>query len=138
MESGEEQRDDGLMTDPNTTSQEVPSPIVPSPDQRNRAMASHLSALVMFVGIPSVLGPLVAWLVWKDDPFVERQAKEALNFNLSFLIYATVAAFSILVLVGFILLPAVLIAWFVMVIDASVKASKGTEYRYPLTIRFVQ
>jgi uncharacterized protein len=107
-------------------------------DANNRAMISHLSALVMFLGIPSVFGPLVAWLAWRDDPYVGEQAKEALNFNISMLIYAAVAAVSLILLVGFVLLPALFIAWLVLVIDASVKASRGVGYRYPFTIRFVQ
>ena len=106
-------------------------------DTNNKSMLSHLSALVMLAGVPSVVGPLVAWLVWKDDPVVEAQAKEALNFNISFFLYSAVAAVSLLLLVGFLLLPAVLIAWFVLVIVASVKAANGEQYRYPFTIRFV-
>jgi uncharacterized protein len=107
-------------------------------DANNRAMISHLSAFVMFLGIPSLFGPLVAWLVWRDDPYVGEQAKEALNFNISMLIYGAVAFLSVFVLVGFVLLPILFIVWLVLVIDASVKASRGTGYRYPFTIRLVQ
>jgi uncharacterized Tic20 family protein len=49
------------------------------------------------------------------------------------------------VLIGFLLLPILLVAggigWIVMVvltIIASVKASNGQLYRYPLTIRFLK
>lgn len=117
----------------------VPVPVAgPSADSRNRAVFAHLSAFVTLVGVPSPLGPLVAWLVWKDqDAFAADQAKEALNFNLSILLYGLVAAVSLIVLVGFVLLPAVLIAWFVLTIAASVAASRGETYRYPMTIRFV-
>ncbi len=109
-----------------------------SADSRNWAMMSHLSAFVMLLGVPSVIGPLVAWLVKKDqDAFVADQAKEALNFNLSFLIYGLVAAVSLIVLVGFILLPALFIAWVVLVIQAAIKASNGEYYRYPFTLRLV-
>lgn len=124
------------MTPTDTTQSGIPA--APSTDARNRAMFSHLSALVLFLGIPSLVGPLVAWLVWKDDAYVEQQAKEALNFNISFLIYASVAGISLLLLVGFVALPAVFIAWLVLMINASVQASRGVDYRYPFTIRFVQ
>jgi uncharacterized Tic20 family protein len=91
----------------------------------------------MFFGIPSLVGPLVMWLLRRDDPWTEYHAKEALNFNLSFLIYAIAAAVSILLLVGLLLLPVVVIAWFVLVIQAAMRTSAGEYYRYPMTIRFV-
>lgn len=109
---------------------------VPS-ESRKLAMLSHLSAFVTFVGIPSLFGPLVVWLLNRDDPFVEAQAKDALNFNLSFLIYGIAAAISIILLIGLIALPAVLITWFVLVIVASIRAANGEDYRYPFTIHFV-
>jgi uncharacterized protein len=124
-----------MTTDTPAPIQSATSPV--SADSRNLAMLSHLSAFVMFLGIPSLLGPLVAWLVKKDDPFVADQAKEALNFNISFLIYAVVAGISVFLLIGIVLLPAVFVAWFVLVIVASTKAANGETYRYPFTIRLV-
>ncbi len=132
-------------------SEEIPTPMAPVPplpapapagevsqEERNWAMAAHLSALVTVVGVPSLVGPLVVWLIKKDQlPFVDDQGREALNFNISFLIYGVVAAISMFVLVGFLLLPIVIIAWLVLVIVAAVRASGGERYRYPLTIRFI-
>ena len=119
-----------------TTETYAPSYEVSS-NSRNLATLSHLSAFITFVGIPSLVGPLVVWLLNRDDPFVEQQAKEALNFNISFLLYGVVAALSIILLVGLIALPAVLVTWFVLVIVAAVKAGNGENYEYPFTIRFV-
>lgn len=116
---------------------------------RDLVLAAHLSALIGLVGIPSPLGPLVLWLAKRDaHPFVDAQGKEALNFNLSALLY-TVAIFAfgfVFTLVTFGLgivffIPVVLaamIAWVVLVVVAAVKASKGELFRYPLTIRFVR
>jgi hypothetical protein len=117
-------------------------------DARNWALAAHLSALVAFVGVPPFLGPLVVWLVKRsEDPFVEREAREALNFNLSVLLYAVVggAAAVVLTIVTFgiglvVLLPlaaAAGVAWLVLVCVAGYQASRGGRYRYPLTIRFL-
>jgi uncharacterized Tic20 family protein len=108
-----------------------------SSDSRNWATLSHLSAFVMFFGIPALVGPLVMWLLRRDDPYAEFHAKEALNFNISFLIYAVAAAISIILLVGLILLPAVAITWFILVIQAAVRTANGEYYRYPMTMRFV-
>ncbi len=109
-----------------------------SSDAKGWAALAHLSAFAMFLGIPSLVGPFVAWIWKRDDAYVDQQGKEALNFNISFLIYGIVSAILILGLVGLVLLPAVFITWFVLVIVAAVKASAGEDYRYPMTIRFIK
>ncbi len=101
------------------------------------AALSHLSAFGLFLGVPSLVGPFLVWLFKRDDPYVDEQAKEALNFNISFLLYGIASALLIILLVGILLLPVVFVTWFVLVIVAAVKASAGEHYRYPLTIRFV-
>ncbi len=106
-------------------------------ESRNWAVGAHLSAFVMFVGIPSPLGPLAVWLLRKEDAYVATQAVNALNFNLSFLVYSIAAGISIFVLIGFLLLPIVVAAWFVLVIVGAMRASNDEIYEYPLTIRFV-
>lgn len=112
---------------------------------RNWAMAAHLSALVSaFIGFAFV-GPLIVYLVKKDDhPFIRKEAAEALNFQLSWLIWAVAGgillAILIVLIIGVVLIPvaiAAAIAWLVLTIVAGVKAGKGESYRYPLTIRFI-
>lgn len=110
----------------------------PTAESKNWATIAHFSALVMFIGIPSFVGPLVVWLMKKDqDEFVAMNAKEALNFNISFFLYAVVSALLIVVGVGLLLLPAVGVAWLVLVIIAGVKSSSGEYYTYPFTLRLV-
>src|SRR5262245_33137035 len=49
-------------------------------DERQMAMLAHLAGIVPFVGI---IGALGIWAVkMGQSPFVEDQAKEALNFQL--------------------------------------------------------
>jgi len=69
--------------------------------------------------------------------FVNDQAKEALNFNISMTIYAMVSGVLIFVVIGIVLLPVVLVTWLVLAILAAVKANEGVAYRYPLTLRLV-
>ncbi|MBW4483556.1 MAG: DUF4870 domain-containing protein [Tildeniella torsiva UHER 1998/13D] len=110
-----------------------------NPESRMWAMLAHLSALSGFV-IPfgNIVGPLVIWLVKRDEmSFVNDQAKEALNFNISMTIYMVVAGVLIFVLIGIPLMIVLGIAWLVLVILAAVKANEGTAYRYPLTLRLV-
>jgi uncharacterized protein len=133
------------MTEPTPGQPEEPLPQQPVPaggltsDERNWGMAAHLSSLSGFV-IPlgNIIGPLVVWLIKREQyPYVDAQGKEAVNFNISILIYGIVSAILILLLVGILLIIAVLIAWLVLTIVAAVKAANGEGYRYPLTIRFI-
>ena len=111
------------------------------------AMIGHLSALtgILTGGIGNIVGPLIVWQVKKDImPFAAAEAKEALNFNITWLLGSLVLlalTFVLMfVLVGFLLVPvlwAVGIAWIVFSIIAGLKANEGKSYRYPLTIRFI-
>lgn len=115
---------------------------------RNWSLAAHLSTLIMLVGIPFFVGPLVVWAIAKDrHPFVREHATEALNFNLSLLLYGVVGTVASivggLITFGLFLIPmgalalAGVIAWIAFSVIAAVAASNGERYRYPLTIRFV-
>ena len=108
--------------------------------ERTWVILCHLTALALFLGIPfgNVIGPLVVWLLKKSESAaVEAHGKEALNFQISMSIYTMVAGLSLFFLVGFALLPLVLIANLVLIIMASIKASNGELYHYPLTIRLI-
>ena len=54
------------------------------------------------------------------------------------LLYNIIAAVFCLVLIGFLILPILWVLNAVLVIIASIKASDGEFYRYPMTIRFLQ
>lgn len=104
-------------------------------------MLCHLSAFAFFIlpAFGNIIAPLVIWLIKKQEmPFVDDQGKESLNFQISIWIYMIASAILILIVVGMVLLPAVFIFWFIETIIASVKASNGEAYRYPLTIRFIK
>lgn len=104
-------------------------------------MFCHLLAFSQVVGIPfgNILGPLVLWLIKKDEiPFVDDQGKEVLNFQISLTIYAVVAAPLCLIIVGFFLLAAILIGGLVLTIIGAIRANEGERYRYPFAIRFIK
>jgi uncharacterized Tic20 family protein len=101
----------------------------------------HASALLgVLVHFPGhLLGPLIVWLVKRDEsPEIDAHGKEALNFQISMLIYNIVAAVFCLVLIGFFFLAILWVLNAVFVIIASIQASDGKFYRYPMTIRFIQ
>jgi uncharacterized Tic20 family protein len=115
------------------------APAASQAEERNWAMAAHLSAFSgVLIPFGSILAPLVIWLVKKDTmPFVAEHAREALNFNITVALIGLVCALLTFVLIGFLLLPALLIAWVVLTVMAGVAASKGERYRYPFTLRLV-
>ncbi|WP_037074628.1 DUF4870 domain-containing protein [Pseudonocardia spinosispora] len=110
-----------------------------SQDDRNWAMGAHLSAIVgawIFLGL---VGPLLVLVIRGDrSPFVRAHSVEALNFNISVLIYSIIGGLLLwLVGLGFLIWAVVGILWLVCTILGTVKANKGEYYRYPLTIRLV-
>jgi uncharacterized protein len=101
----------------------------------------HASALLgVFFHFPGhLLGPLIVWLAKRgDSPEIDAHGKEALNFQISMLIYNVVAGVFCLILIGFVALPILWVLNAVLVIIASIQASDGKFYRYPITIRFIQ
>jgi uncharacterized Tic20 family protein len=107
--------------------------------ERNWAIAAHLSSFLAAYVALGVLGPLVVMLIaGPRSAFVRRHAVEALNFNISVLIYLAVSALLMFVLIGFPMVVAIGVLYLVAVIRGAIAASRGEEYRYPLTIRFVR
>lgn len=110
------------------------------PNARKWASLCHVVALSGLIGngVGFVLGPLVVWLIKKDDfVFVEEQGKEAINFQITMIIAAVISGILTVVIIGFFLLIAVGVMMIAFPIVAAVKASNGEAYRYPFTIRFI-
>ncbi len=107
----------------------------------NWSMICHLAGLSMYAGIPfgNVLIPLLIWAAKKKtDETVRAEGIEAINFNLSVLIYALLAGILCVVLIGYFLLPILIVAHIVLVIQAGLKANKGEAVHYPFTLRFIK
>jgi len=84
------------------------------------------------------ISPLVVWLLFKDrSAWVDRTAKEALNFQISYAIYLFASGLSMILLVGFILFPVVIVMYYVFMIIGIVKAAGMQDYRFPLILRLV-
>lgn len=80
--------------------------------------------------------PVIMWLTNKDNPNVERHGKNITNFMISMLIYSAVSAVLIPLLIGIVLLCMLALLEIIFVILATVKASKGEYWKYPLSITF--
>lgn len=101
----------------------------------------HASALLgVFLHFPGhLLGPLIVWLIKRGDaPEIDAHGKEALNFQISMLIYNAVALVFCLILIGFIFLAILWVLNAIFVIIAAIQASDGKFYRYPMTIRIIR
>src|SRR6476661_3172590 len=112
---------------------------MPTQDEKTWGMLAHLSGLIAsFVGFP-FLGPLLIMLTkGKESAWVETQAKEALNFQITATAAIWISAILMMCLVGFVLLPIVGLAALVLTVIASIKANNGETYRYPATVRLVK
>jgi uncharacterized Tic20 family protein len=112
-----------------------------SSNTRTWCVLCHASALLglFFHFLGHILGPLIVWLLKRGDAAeIDAHGKESLNFQLSMLIYDAIAGILCFVLIG---IPLLILLWVlntVLVIVASIKASDGELYRYPLTIHFIK
>ncbi len=140
----------------------------PDPNQNSHAAIIQISSFSSLIGIPfgSILGPLITWLIWRNQSkFADENGKEAINFNLSILLYQFLVVIIGLIMflspilsmaatddanpIGMILsLPGL---WLfltgigllsliriVLVLVATIKAGNGELYHYPLSIRFIK
>lgn len=125
--------------------------------------------LILILPFTYILGPLVIWRLKKNQhPFIDAQAKESLNFQISLFLY-TLALALIYILGGFliailpilaspdaermkaiidvlqmaltpmtVIIPLSGIVDAALVITAALKIRKGENYRYPNIFRFVK
>ena len=103
-------------------------------------MLCHLSALVGYlIPLGNIIGPLLIWQIKKKEmPAIDAHGKEALNFQISLVIYFLVAAVLTFVLIGIPLMFALAIFGLVCTIMAGLKANNGELWHYPLTIRLLK
>ncbi len=102
-------------------------------EERLWAVGAHLGPVLV-----GFIAPLVVWLVFRDrSQFLERSAKEALNFQLTVLVGLLVSAVLTLVLIGLVGFVVIGIGALVLEIVAAVKVSAFEDYRYPVNIRFL-
>jgi hypothetical protein len=120
---------------PESAAQPQTPPAGPIPqDSKNMAMLCHLLGL-----FTSFVGPLILWLIKKDeDKYVDAQGKEALNFQITVILASLAAGILSLLCIGFLVAIAVGISDIVFSILACVAASKGQDYRYPVSLRLIK
>ena len=105
--------------------------------ERTYLMLMHLSQfaswIIPFIGI---VIPILMWTTNKDtNAEVDRHGKNILNFTISYAIYSIAL---LIIIIGIPLLIVLFIVYAVAVIVASIKASNGEYWKYPLTIQFIK
>lgn len=115
-------------------------PLALSSEEKTWGMLCHLAALTgTFTLIGFVLGPLIVWILKKDQSkYVDEQGKEAMNFQISMLIYMMVSIPLMIIAIGFITFTIAYIADIVLSIVAAIAANEGRVYKYPFTITFIK
>jgi uncharacterized protein len=115
----------------------------PGGDDRTWGMLAHLggvAGLVLGAGALGWVVPLVIFL-WKrrDSPFAAFHALQALLFHLAwaaiFILAGIVTVVLMFVLIGFLMIPLLLVMGLVPLIwsiVAAVRANNGEWYRYPI------
>jgi len=110
-----------------------------SDEERTWGVLAHAGGFAgLAVPFGNVVAPLVVWLAYKEESrFVDENGVRALNFQVTWSIILLVTALSVLIAVGVVLFPLALLAWLILTVLGTVKASEGEVYDYPLTVQFV-
>lgn len=114
----------------------------PAASSRLAAILAHLSAPIaalVSAGWLSLLGPLIVYLVKRDDPLTRQAAAGAFNFNLSFWIMYLISWLLIFTVVGALIgVPLIVILFVVSAychIKGAIRAANDQPYEYPFQIR---
>ena len=110
-----------------------------SDDERRWGMWLHLSGLVGYVVGLIFLGPLIIWCAKRDESaFLDDQGKRALNFSLTIMLMWVVTWLLSFVIVGFLIMPLLAVFHVACVVIATIKASRGEPFEYPVAIAFIR
>ena len=109
-------------------------------NERDWAMFCHLSAFAgYFFPFGGIIGPLICWMSRKDESaWVDQNGKASINFQLSMLLYTVLAIPLCFILIGIPIIIFLYLLELVCIVMASVKASKGEVFKYPISIPFFQ
>jgi uncharacterized Tic20 family protein len=111
-----------------------------SQDEKNWGMFCHVAVFAgCIVPLGNIIGPLVIWLMKKDQyGFVDYNARQAMNFQITFLIAMLAGALLSFVLIGILMMIGLGIFALVATIKAIVASSRGEFYSYPWSIQFIR
>jgi hypothetical protein len=110
-------------------------------NERTYALVTHLTVLLYHVLLP-VVPALVMWLLRRERScFIDDHGRQAINFQLTLLVYALTAwilGMPTFGVAGFVGGALVYVLGFVGMVLAARASWKGRVYRYPMTIPFLR
>lgn len=111
-----------------------------SKDERTWGMLCHILSLAgLVIPLGSVIGPLVMWLIKKEEShFVDTQGKESLNFQLTILVAVLMCIPLAFIIIGIPIAILLSILSIVFPIMGGIKANEGKNYKYPYSIKFIR
>jgi uncharacterized Tic20 family protein len=119
---------------PENAPEQTPAPAKSSKSEDNTlAILAHVLGIVI-----GFIGPLVIYLVKPEEGYVKKQAKEALNFQITVLIGYIIGSILTVILIGTLIIWAVWIVNLILCIMAAMAVSKGEDYKYPFAIRLIK
>ena len=120
--------------DPAQTPPQSPVEVETNPDAKTVGMLCH-----QFGIFTNFIGPLIIWLTRKNKyPFVDKQAKEALNWQITLLIGYLISIPLMFVFIGALTWTACWICNLVFGVLGTTTAAEGIPYRYPFALRLIK
>ena len=105
----------------------------PSQESKNLALLCWIASTLL-----GFIPGLAFYLVKKDDPYVQDQAKEALNWSITFMLLLVIGKVLAIILVGFLVIGAAWLCHLLFCIMGAVATSDGKTFRVPFAIRLIQ
>ena len=126
----------GMCVDPESNS-----------DEKSFACVIHGLGLLALLDFSGILTAIIVFILWKvrgsESPFIDDHGRDAMNFQLTLLLYGFALFFLTIVSIGILAPVAVLggVGMLVLRLVGSIRgmyfANKGCYYRYPMCIRFI-
>ncbi|MGI5950568.1 MAG: DUF4870 domain-containing protein [Brooklawnia sp.] len=115
-------------------------------ETRMAATLAHLAGPIssfVSAGWLAIVGPLVAWLIYKDrSPSVRAHAAEAFNFQVTMWLAAIAGGLACLTVIllplGVVLILGAVVMSVVMGVIAALKAANDQDYHYPWALNLLQ
>lgn len=125
------------MTNEHQKQEIIDLPEIHVPPSNEEKTFSLLIYILSF--FTAIIGPLIIWLLKRNESeFIDYHGKEYFNLVISFFVYEIIAALSVIILIGAILVPLVSITFIVFIILGAVKSYQGEYYRFPFIFRIIK
>ncbi len=105
-------------------------------DQKMWCALMHASQLLTWTGV-GIVAPIVMWLISKDESReANRHGLVIVNWMLSSLVYLVISGLACMIVIGIPMLFVLAGLNILFPVIGAIQASRGTLWRYPLTIHF--